>query len=305
MTINPITMQDTLNERGRFETTTSPRFTNIRTQDVMNQLQTLGWEPSSSRLVRSQSPERRPFAKHLVSLARVGEEKTLGEVLPRINLRNANDGTASFELFAGYYRLVCLNGLMVGSEYASIRIRHSLSFEKLGDALGNAVALTESALAKSAGVIKEWQSVTLSTAQIENLAGFAVGLRWGDYFGGQNPLPKDNQRLEEAGAGVEFMREEYTRRVEEIVKVRRSEDASPSLWHVFNRIQENVIRGGYNVQMPRRTTQGVDIRPRKMRTINSIAQSIAINRKLWDGAEAIHRGEVLPVGNWKAPALLS
>jgi hypothetical protein len=201
---------------------------------------------------------------------------------------------------------------MVGSEYASIRIRHSLSIEKLGDALGNAVALTESALAKSAGVIKEWQAVTLSTAQIENLAGFAVGLRWGDYFGGNN-FSQVSQRLEEAGAGVEFMREEYTRRVEEIVKVRRSEDASPSLWHVFNRIQENVIRGGYNVQMPRRTTQGVDIRPRKMRTINSIAQSIAINRKLWDGAEAIQRGDVLPVGNWQTqkegenpfPALLS
>ena len=91
------------------------------------------------------------------------------------------------------------------------------------------------------------------------------------------------------------MREEFTRRVDELVKVRRSEDASPSLWHVFNRIQENVIRGGFNVSMPRRTSQGLDIRPRRMRTITSIAQSIDINRKLWDATEAVQRGETLPL----------
>jgi hypothetical protein len=143
-------------------------------------------------------------------------------------------------------------------------------------------------------VIKEWQSITLNDSQQRNLAGFAVGLRWREFFGRDN-FTKASQRLEEAGAGVEFMRGEFTRRIDELVKVRRSEDASPTLWHVFNRIQENVIRGGYSVNMPRRTSQGMDIRPRRMRTINSIAQSIDINRKLWDASEAIQRGETLPV----------
>jgi hypothetical protein len=289
-----ILIQDTLNQRGRFEETTTPRFNNIRTADVMNQFEGLGWKPFASSQVRSRDVERRAFAKHFVSLARVGEEKTLGEYLPRINLRNANDGSASFELFAGFYRLICTNGLMVGSNYSSIRIRHSLSADKLGEALGEAVAHTEIDIQRSASVIKEWEKIMLTPSQIGNLAGFAVGLRWREYFGGDN-FTKASQRLEEAGAGVEFMREEFKSRMKALVEIRRVEDATPSLWHVFNRIQENVIRGGYNVNMPRRTSQGMDIRPRRMRTINSIAQSIEINRKLWDATEAIQRGETLPV----------
>jgi len=289
-----ILIQDTLNQRGRFEQTTTPRFNNIRTADVMSQFEGLGWKPFASSQVRSRDVERRAFAKHFVSLARIGEEKQVGEYLPRINLRNANDGSASFELFAGFYRLICTNGLMVGTQYSSIRIRHSLSLNKLGEALGEAVAHTETDLQRSSLVIKEWQGITLNDSQQRNLAGFAVGLRWREYFGGDN-FTKTAQRLEEAGVGVEFMREEFTRRIEEVVKIRRVEDASPSLWHVFNRIQENVIRGGFNVSMPRRTSQGMDIRPRRMRTIRSISQSIDINRKLWDASEAIQRGETLPV----------
>jgi hypothetical protein len=289
-----ILIQDTLNQRGRFEQTTTPRFNNIRTADVMSQFEGLGWTPFASSQVRSRDVERRAFAKHFVSLARVGEEKQVGEYLPRINLRNANDGSASFELFAGFYRLICTNGLMVGTQYSSIRIRHSLSSDKLGEALGEAVAHTESDLQRSSQVIKDWQGITLNDSQQRNLAGFAVGLRWRDYFGGDN-FTKTSQRLEEAGVGVEFMREEFTRRIDEVVKIRRTEDASPSLWNVFNRIQENVIRGGFNVSMPRRTQQGMDIRPRRMRTIRSISQSIDINRKLWDATESIQRGETLPV----------
>ena len=300
-----IIIQDTLNERGRFEQTTTPRFNNIRTADVMDQLQELGWQPVASRLVRSRDAERRAFAKHLVSLARVGEDKQVGEYLPRINLRNANDGSASFELFAGFYRLICLNGLMVGTHYSSIRIRHSLSTDKLKEALGNAVAHTEGEIQRSASVIKEWQNIILTPTQIGNLAGFAVGLRWASLFNGMEvekiasavgfPAGESFHPNVVSSRTSDFMREEFKARVKAVTEIRRVEDASPSLWHVFNRIQENVIRGGYNVNMPRRTQAGMDIRPRRMRTITSIAQSIDINRKLWDATEAVQRGETLPV----------
>ena len=137
------------------------------------------------------------------------------------------------------------------------------------------------------------------------MAGFAVGLRWASLFNGSEvekiasavgfPEGESFHPNVVSSRTSDFMRDEFKARVKAVTEIRRVEDASPSLWHVFNRIQENVIRGGYNVNMPRRTQAGMDIRPRRMRTITSIAQSIDINRKLWDATEAVQRGETLPV----------
>jgi hypothetical protein len=46
---------------------------------------------------------------------------------------------------------------------------------------------------------------------------------------------------------------------------RRYEDGTNSLWQVFNRVQENIIRGGYRV-----------------RRITSAAKDVEINRDLWN-----------------------
>jgi len=46
--------------------------------------------------------------------------------VPEIILRNANDGTAAYDLMAGVWREVCLNGLVVlQSGIDSIKVRHN------------------------------------------------------------------------------------------------------------------------------------------------------------------------------------
>lgn len=288
-------ISEVLNQTGRYIETTSNRFNNIKTSSIMDNFKSLGWEPRAMASTRSRIAERRPYAKHLVSLGRVGEELVKGEVFPRINIRNANDGTASLELFAGFYRAVCANGLMVGTHYHAVKVRHSLSVDKLGNALAEAVELTEQEIERSGRTIEEWKTIRLSTSQQENFAGFAVGLRWGSFFRND---PSDKVAKAFGFSPIkhqDFMREEFENRTRLINSIRRSEDDDASLWATFNRIQENIIQGGHRVYQPRNTSRGMEIRTRLMRGIKAVGELIKINRQLWDGAETIAKGEQLPL----------
>lgn len=276
----------------RWEETTTQRFNPIQTSEVLGNLEKLGWEPTATRLTRTRVKERQPFARHLVTLKRSGSQVAqVGDSIPRINLRNANDGTSSFEMFAGFYRLICLNGLMVGTHYTAVKVRHSLGGEKLAEALAVGISSTEEQIAKAESVIREWQRITLTPNQQAELARFAVGLRWGSYFSPQN-LPK----IKEAGGSVDQLRKEVENRAVDLLNPRRGEDVGSSLWLTFNRIQENVMRGGFDIVMPRNTRQGLTLRPRKVRLLTAINESVRINRALWDGAEALAHGGPVPAG---------
>ena len=71
--------------------------------------------------------------------------------------------------------------------------------------------------------------------------------------------------------------------VRSMLDVRRSADQYNDAWTVFNRIQENVIRGGAMVKsFSDLNTEG---RYRKSRAVNSVNENIRVNRQLWDIAE--------------------
>ena len=272
-------LTQTLEQRGRFEATTSERFNNITTSDVMSTLKTLEWEPYSMKAVKSRNMERRPYAKHLVMLKRPNENLTSGSISPRINLRNANDGTASFEIFAGFYRMICSNGLMVGFHYATSKIRHSLALDKLQGAVEEAVKTTENQFTRATSQIESWQNIRLTENQRLNFSEYAVNLRWGGL------LIKNNTTYE--------VQTEMRERAKSLLQIRRSEDNSPSLWETFNVIQENVMNGGFLINSPRMFRGNIQMRSVRSRRLGNIAESVKINRLLWDGAEKIANGEVL------------
>ncbi|MEA9980016.1 DUF932 domain-containing protein, partial [Pseudomonas sp. RTS4] len=61
---------------------------------------------------------------------------------------------------------------------------------------------------------------------------------------------------------------------------RRREDRSDDLWTTFNRVQENVIKGG----LDGRNKKG---RRTKTRAVNGIDQDVKLNRALWKLAHAM------------------
>ncbi len=68
----------------------------------------------------------------------------------------------------------------------------------------------------------------------------------------------------------------------QILTPRRHDDNKSDLWATFNRVQENVIKGGL---------RGVTVKAngerqnRKTREVNGIDQNVRLNRALWTLAE--------------------
>ena len=69
---------------------------------------------------------------------------------------------------------------------------------------------------------------------------------------------------------------------DQVIEARRPEDLGSSLWATFQRVQENVIRGG---QLGR-SAQG---RRLHTRPVGSIDRGVSLNRALWMLAEEMRR----------------
>ena len=59
--------------------------------------------------------------------------------------------------------------------------------------------------------------------------------------------------------------------------MRRKEDLGNSLWTVFNKVQENTMRGFSGIK----TTAGI----RKIKSVTGIETDIALNKQIWTLAE--------------------
>jgi hypothetical protein len=101
------------------------------------------------------------------------------------------------------------------------------------------------------------KALTLQPREDEVFANAALALRYGPQWEGMPAAPVTATQLLEA---------------------RRPEDAGSSLWSTFQRIQENMLRGGQRG----RTTQGRRI---QTRAVGSIDRSVNLNRALWVLAE--------------------
>jgi len=69
---------------------------------------------------------------------------------------------------------------------------------------------------------------------------------------------------------------------EQLTQPRRAEDAGRSLWTTFQRVQENVMRGGQTG----RNAQGKRI---QTRPVGSIDRGVSLNRALWMLAEEMRK----------------
>jgi hypothetical protein len=63
-----------------------------------------------------------------------------------------------------------------------------------------------------------------------------------------------------------------------LLDARRSEDRDQNLWRVFNRTQENLLKGG----LSGRSASG---RHTRTRAITSVAEDVRLNRALWQLTE--------------------
>lgn len=94
--------------------------------------------------------------------------------------------------------------------------------------------------------------------------------------------PPAQHALAKAALTYRFGEEHQPVAATQILTPRRYEDRKDDLWSVFNRIQENLLKGG----LPGRTAKG---KRTHTRAVNGIDGDIRLNRALWVMAEQMQQ----------------
>jgi hypothetical protein len=233
----------------------SERYTYILTIDVMRGLRNEGFEPFMVCQTRVRHEDRLEYTKHMLRLRHANQIN--GDEANEIVLLNSHDGTSSYQMLAGMLRFVCQNGMVAGDNVADIRVPHK------GNVVQNVINGAFDVL-DGFDLIREQKdgmsNVTLDRDEQHAFARSALALRY-DPTDAETPAPITENQL---------------------LNLRRFEDRRDDLWTVFNRVQENLTKGGLHGRS--RTGRSMSTRP-----ITGIDQNVKLNLALWVLADAMRQ----------------
>lgn len=227
---------------------TSERYEFLPTIDVVDALRAEGFQPVQAFQTKTRMVDRRPFVKHTIRFrheAHNFKEERGSEF--HLLLQNSHVGSSSFQIQAGVYRMVCSNGMIIADSVLDThRVRHSGRKATLDNCIEGVYRIVDG-VETVEDQIADWQGRVLPEPVQEVFAKAAAQLRWGD----DAPI-KPRQLLSH----------------------RRWADRGDDQWTVFNRVQENLLRGG---------NQGVGATGRRMTTreVKSIDENNRLNKALW------------------------
>lgn len=231
----------------------SQRYSYIPTAEVLTELRKEGFQPFMVCQTRVRHEDRREYTKHMLRLRHASQIN--GAEANEIILLNSHDGSSSYQMLAGMFRFVCQNGLVWGDTFADVRVPHK----------GN---VTDHVIEGAYEVLHGFEQVqdsrdsmraiTLDEGAAEVFARSALTLKY-DNAGKAFPI-----------------------RESQVLQPRRFDDNRWDLWSVFNRVQENLVKGGVSS----RTANG---RQQRTRPVQGIDQNVRLNRALWLLADGLRQ----------------
>ena len=227
----------------------SDRYTYIPTITLLDNLQREGFRPFFACQARVRDESKREHTKHMLRLRREGH--ITGHQVPEIILLNSHDGSSSYQMLPGLFRAVCQNGLICGESFGEVRVPHK------GDVVGKVIEGAYEVLGIFDRVEEKreaMQSLLLPPPAQEALARAAITYRFGE----------DHQPVTEA----------------QVLSPRRWQDESSDLWTTYQRVQENLIKGG----LYGRNAKGNRMHTRAVKGIDG---DVKLNRALWVMAETL------------------
>lgn len=235
----------------------SERFAPIPTIEVLRGLRKEGFEVVGAKQSVTRVPGKADYTKHLLRIRRMDADATykVGDTVAEMLLKNANDGTSVYDLFAGLFRIRCLNSMVASmGNIDAVKVRHT-GKDIVGKVIEGTFSVVENAKLALAAP-EQWSQIRLDRDERMAMAEAARVLRFGDAEGNvESPITAD-----------------------QFLVTRRRDDQENNLWTNFNVVQENVIRGGLR-------GVGIDANGRRKRVstraINGIDQDVRLNRALW------------------------
>ena len=230
----------------------SDRYSHIPTVDVLDALRKEGFQPFMVCQTRVRDDGRRPYTKHMLRLRHA--DQISGSEANEIILLNSHDGTSSYQMLAGMFRFVCKNGIVCGDNVSDIRVPHK--GDVVGQVIDGAFKVLDS-FESAAQRRADMAGTVLDESEQTAFARAALTLRYDEH----KPAPVTERQL---------------------LAPRRIEDRASDLWTTFNRVQENILRGGLHG----RNENG---RATTTRAVTGIDQNIRLNRALWVLADEMRR----------------
>lgn len=228
------------------------RYNFVPTTEIISNMASQGWELSNAKQSNARGSLRKNYGAHIVEFQHpemyIKNHKSEIEGYPTIVFINSHDGTTPMQAELGIFRLVCSNGLVVKSQdFGGFRERHTrLNLESTKQLINDKMEQMSTALES----INRWNSVEMKSLDMRKFATDALVMRIGE----ERPL------------------EDYE--ILGVLQPKRPEDNVNTLWHVYNRVQENLIKGGFSLAN------------RNARAIKSPMADVKLNQGLWQLAEA-------------------
>lgn len=224
----------------------SERYQFLNTGEVIDAMREQGFLVANITRPATRTPNG-PFGLHQVDFRQERYLKKPEANTPRFLFTNSYDGTKRAAIMAGIFRLVCSNGLVVGDTIARETALH------IGNQVEHLLKTVMETVKKADvmfGAIGQMSDVKLDRPDQLAFARRASALRFGD-----KPILDVQPEM--------------------ILMPRRAEDAGNDMWRVFNRVQENLMKG----DLPGKTPNGSwgNSRP-----LSQILKGDSFNRQLWD-----------------------
>ena len=222
----------------------SDRYYFISTKEIIDTLKTFGWQVTSAQQqgTHKHNAHRQNFKRHLLRFR--NPEIATGENIPEIVVMNSHDRSTRFKFYAGIFRTVCMNGLIIAeTKVSGLNKKHIGHIDIVNEFIESTIEKTTETLSK----IREYKNTKLTQAERISIARQAIRIHW----------PHSS-----------FITPE------QVLEPRREEDKGTDLWTTFNVIQENIMKGGMSKQLH-------DGRVHTTREVKNVTEIVGFNIKLW------------------------
>jgi hypothetical protein len=231
----------------------SGKYDFIPTIQVIDKMRSEGLMPVKAMQAKTRIEGKGDYTRHIIRFRSDRLAWNVSDSVPEIVLVNSHDGSSSYNLSAGIFRMVCANGMIIQShDFGSYSTRHQ------GNVIDNVLDATYRILEdvpKLEDRVSTYQALTLTQDQQRAYVERAIGLRWDKDSDGHYPCDPG-----------------------QLLRVRRSADNGDSLWLSYQRVQENLIKGGI---------RPLSHRGRRTRKVISPLSDYKLNRDLWALTEEI------------------
>lgn len=235
----------------------SDRYVPIATQDVIDEIKKQAGEVKITGFNNAnvRKPGKDGFQKHAV-ICELPESEMIDGTKMNIIIFNSNDRSTSLQIFMGTLRMACSNQMVWGEELTEpVRIRHTQKDWKESIKY----------------LMDEYEIIKLETEEmIDNMM--------------QTPMSYDDIARLVKKVNIEILDPDITGSLLdplELNSVHRKEDIGNDAWHVFNRLQYNLLNGGIQRIIEKEDDEGI-LFPHISKThkVSDVTKQIDFNRKL-------------------------